>query len=325
MPSHRRRHPLEGPEPDQHRRFYPYGFAVDVFTNSSTVHEILARLWGCFPERFEQRAIRCEILVTPTEDTECPPEPRYHMNMPYLTTTCDGDNFSIVDLERGTVYTQLTTAALAHPLFAGYFLLSCAISCICSNYVTPVHAACVSWKGRGILLCGDSGAGKSTLAYSCALDGWTYTTDDATFLLHQEYGQLVIGNCYQVRLRPESAAVFPEVTGLEITPRAAGKPSIELRTCSRPEIATSSVAEIYTIVQLNRNHDGPASFVPYLKEKARESMVGSLYGTADTLRLQYHAIDRLLSVPMVELRYKTLEEGRRLLRQLAERDLHAGH
>ena len=31
-----------------------------------------------------------------------------------------------------------------------------------------LHAACVVYKSRGILLAGDSGAGKSSLAYACA-------------------------------------------------------------------------------------------------------------------------------------------------------------
>jgi hypothetical protein len=311
-------HELEGPPLDRQRRFFPYGFAVDVHTNCCTVLEILDELWGYFPERFEQKPIRCEIFVTPTTDTTCPPEPRYHLRPPFCTTTCDRDNFSIVDIERGTVFTQVTQAALRHRLFAGYFLLPTAVACICTRYVTPVHGACVSWKGRGILLCGDSGAGKSTLAYACALNGWSYTTDDASLLLHQERGQLVIGNSNKVRLRPESAAFFPEIANLEITPRATGKPSIELPTRSIEEFTPAPVAEVRYVVYLNRKHAGPARLVPFPKEKAKASMAQSLWGMPDMLQAQYQALDRLLQVPVFELRYQTLDEAQQLLRRLAE-------
>jgi hypothetical protein len=318
------RHPIEGPQPDRYRRFHPYGFPVDVHTNSSTVLEILEELWGGFHERFVENPIHCEIIVTETRGTRCPPEPRFHLRPPLVTTTCDRDNFSIVDLERGSVYTQLTKAALRHRLFAGYFLLPTATACICTRYVTAIHAACVSWKSHGILLCGEAGAGKSTLAYSCARHGWTYTTDDASFLLYHPSGRRVIGNCYQARMRPQAAALFPEISGLQTMPRAAGKPSIQLLTSTIENLSTSFSADVHSIVFLNRAHAAGPELVPFPRAEAKQSMIRLLYGMPDMLAKQYRAIDRLLSVPVFELRYRTLEEARRLLQKLAEEGFHHG-
>jgi hypothetical protein len=312
------RHPLEGPRLQYYQRFHPYGFPVDVRTNSPAVIKILAELWNPFRDRFELEPIRCEITVTPTDETECPPEPHFYLRPPIYTATCDRDNFTIVDFERGMVFTQLSEAAIRHPLFAGYFLLPSAITCICARYVTPIHGACVSWDSRGILLCGDSGAGKSTLAYSCARHGWTYTSDDGSFLL-QESARRVVGNCYHVRMRPEAAAIFPEFRSLPMTPRAAGKPSIQMPTSRIPGILTSPSADIHAIVFLNRHHTGIADLLPYPREKARQAMLAMPYGMPEMVEIQSWALERLLSVPVLELRYQTLEDARRLLRALAEK------
>ena len=115
------------------------------------------------------------------------------------------------------------------------------------------------WMASGVLLCGDSGAGKSTLSYACARSGWTYVTDDCSFLLNSGTKRLVTGNCHQVRFRPSAAEFFPEVRGLEITPRAVGKPSIELPTAPMKHITLAQSAKVDFIVFLNR-HTGRRSF-----------------------------------------------------------------
>jgi len=319
------RHPLEGPLPFLRQRFHPFGFPVDVSTNSAIVLRLLDDMWGKFTARFQKEAIRCEIIVGKSGETRCPPEPRYHIQLPLLTTICDGDHFSIADLDRGTVTTHITEAALQYPLFTSYFLLSAAYSCICTRYTTPIHAACVSWNSRGILLCGESGAGKSSLAYSCAQHGWVYTADDASYLINHERIGSVTGNCYQFRLRPESAKLFPEISSLKMTARAAGKPSVEVPTSRLKRVVTAPVANVNYIVFLNRKHQGSPFLVPFSTESARESMVQSLYGPQETLQVQHHAIDRLLEAPVFELRYNTLDEARRLLQTLAEEDVNAGH
>ena len=113
------------------------------------------------------------------------------------------------------------------------------------RYATPVHAGCVAFNGRGMLLCGESGAGKSSLSYACARAGWTYVADDVELsCCNESKDRLVTGNCHQVRFRPSAAELFPEVEGREITPRAAGKPSIELPTAPMPGMTCAPTAQV---------------------------------------------------------------------------------
>ena len=104
----------------------------------------------------------------------------------------------------------LTTAAVAHRNYMRYFFLEGpAQGHISTSHTTAIHAACVELEGTGILLCGDSGAGKSSLAYSSARAGWTYITDDGSYLVNNRTDRLVVGNCNLVRFRPLPSIYSP--------------------------------------------------------------------------------------------------------------------
>ncbi len=106
-------------------------------------------------------------------------------------------NFYIVDLLQGFSFGWVNAAAISHRNYFRYhFLEAAALAHIVNRHAAPVHAACVERQGRGVLLCGDSGAGKSSLAFACARAGWTYVTDDASFLINGESERRVVGNCH---------------------------------------------------------------------------------------------------------------------------------
>jgi hypothetical protein len=301
------RHEIEGPELSTKETFYPFGFPVEIRTNSAQVLEQVQAIWGKFERQHDTEPLRCDVQLVESESVECPPEPIYRIMLPLMMCVADANNYSVVDLERCRTNITISPAALRHPLYAQYFLLGTAVCCVATRYTTPVHAGCVGLDGRGVLLCGDSGAGKSTLSYACARAGWNYTSDDASFLLNGGTDRIVTGNCHQVRFRPAAAALFPEVAGLEITPRAAGKPSIELPTASMTNIRTVQTTRVDFIVFLNRGSGGPPQLVPYRKDMARQFMRQILYGSAESLAGQYAAIERLLVAEVFELRYSELD------------------
>jgi HPr kinase/phosphorylase len=45
-----------------------------------------------------------------------------------------------------------------------------------------LHATCVAWCGRGVLITGPSGSGKSTLALELIHRGWMLVADDAVIV-----------------------------------------------------------------------------------------------------------------------------------------------
>lgn len=125
-------------------------------------------------------------------------------------------------------------------------------------------------------------------------------------LLNDGTARLVIGDCHQVRFRPSAAELFPELNGLEITPRAAGKPSIELPTAAMHGMTCAPTAQVDFLVFLNRRVPGRQELVPYRKDVARYFMRQVLFGSAESLAVQYAALERLLTAEVFEMRYSDL-------------------
>jgi hypothetical protein len=143
-------------------------------------------------------------------------------------------------------------------------------------------------------------------------------TDDASYLLNDGKERMVTGNCHQVRFRPSAAELFPEIVGLEVTPRAAGKPSIEMPTAYFPEIICAQTAQVEFLVFLNRRLSSAQKLVPYRKDVARNFMRQVLFGSAESLAAQYAALERLLTAEIFELRYSDLDWAVQRLEALAQ-------
>ena len=303
------RHPLEAPALSLQRTFYPMGFPTELRTNSAEIIQAAESAWGIFDQRFNTQPILVDVHLIESDSTECPPTPEYRFLPPVFMAVADSNNYSIFDLSRNTTQIVISRAALRHPLYLHYFFLDNAGGChIATRFTTPLHAACVALDGHGVLLCGDSGAGKSTLSYACARAGWTYVSDDSTFLLNCKAAErTVIGNCHQVRFRPTAVELFPEIEGLEVTPRAAGKPSIELPTANLAHMACARHAKIDSIVFLNRSTETLPELLPYRVDIARHYIRQELYGSRESLARQYAAIEHLMAAEIFELRYSDLD------------------
>jgi hypothetical protein len=272
--------------------------------------------WGVFEKLFDTETIRLDVHVVEGDSMECPPPPWCRIMQPLVVTVADADNYYIADISLNKTQMTLSTTALRNKAYLRCFFLDGIVGChLATRHATPVHAACVALDGRGVLLCGDSGAGKSTLSYACARAGWTYVTDDSSFLLNSGTKRLVTGNCHQVRFRPSAAEFFPEVRGLEITPRAAGKPSIELPTAPMSHINLSQSAKVDFIVFINRR-SGTQQLQPYRRDVARYFMRQVLFGSPQSLAVQYEAIEHLLKADIFELQYSDLDWAIGRLQQL---------
>jgi hypothetical protein len=301
------------------RTFYPYGFPVEVRTNSADVLDVLQDLWGRFEQRYNTVPVYSEVHVVASDSLTCPPLPVYRLMSPLFMTIADKDNYSIVDMDRNTAHIGLSDAALRHKLYAGYHFLAAPIVCIATSHTTPVHGGCVALNGRGVLLCGDSGAGKSTLSYACARKGWTYVSDDGTYLSNCGKDRVVNGNCHQVRFRPATADLFPEIADLKVMPRAAGKPSVLMQTASIPKLTCAQSTQVDFIVFLKRGSENEPGLVPYRKDVARHFIHQMLFAPPATRDRQHAAAERLLTAEVFELRYTDLNWAVRRLKELVQK------
>jgi hypothetical protein len=255
---------------------------------------------------------------------DCPPAPVFRAEGHLLSIVASPENFATCDLERGFAFAWVSEAALAHRNYFRYHFLEAIVMCLLTgSRVTPIHAACVSLNGHGILLCGESGAGKSTLAYACARAGFTLTSDDASYVLwggtpDPQGTPRVRANCHQVRFRPSAREFFAEIADLPLTPRTEGKPSIEIRTAKLPGINVAPESPVHSIVVLRRHaEDALVQLDPLASDAVRPYLENTLYLLEGIHDRQVASLQPLLRTTMYELHYRNLPKAIARLRQLA--------
>lgn len=298
--------------------FYPLGFAVEVITNSHAVLDSADESWGHLRQRHWKPLLQLRITVAEEGFADCPPAPVVRAHRHLLCIVADAHNQAICDLSTGFACAWLSRSAVQYRSYLRYhFMEAAALVLISTSYATAIHAACVSRHGKGMLLCGDSGAGKSSLAYACARAGWTYTSDDSSYLLCDGNPPNVIGNSHQVRFRPSANDLFPELHGRGITPRAEGKPSIEVPTSDLPGIVTADEAKVHYIIFLNRQPGAVAELVPVSKALALQRFQQALYPVEEIRERQAADLQRLFVAEIYELRYRDLHHAVDRLDRLA--------
>jgi hypothetical protein len=301
---------LCGPSLTLRSVFHPLGFSVEILTNDPSVLEAANDSWGHLRPRHISPTVQLRICVNASDSNECPPTPVVRGQRYLLSFAADANNQGFCDIKGGFACLWLTRAAVQHRLYFRYHLLESATMALISGaYAPALHAACVSRHGRGMLLCGRSGAGKSSLAYACARAGWTYTTDDSSYLLLDSTPPRVVGNSHKLRFRPSATALFPELQGHGLTPRAEGKPSIEIPTSDLPGLITTDEAPIHFLIQLDRHAQGPAELVPMTTEAVLKRFEEALYPGPEIRREQIAALRSLSSLKAYKLRYSFLAEA----------------
>lgn len=286
--------------------FYPLGFAVEIATNDRAVLAAANESWGGMNERYAKTPLRVHVIVTDDEAFDCPPAPVVRARGHLLSMVADAENQGICDMTAGFAFVCIGQAALRHSSYLRYYFIEAAVyNLIGALHVTPLHAACVSRNGHGLLFCGNSGAGKSTLAYACARAGWTYTSDDSTYLLRGIVPK-VIGNSQKVRFRPSARQLFPELAGRDLTPRAEGKPSIEVSSLELPDLITSDEASIHSIVFLNRQPSAVAVLHPLPRASAIQYFDEALFPDHEIHARQMTALDALATASVYEFQYDSL-------------------
>lgn len=300
--------------------FYPLGFAVEIATNSQDVLDAAAESWGSTPLRYIRPPLRLHVVALDRGLAACPPAPVVRAQRHLLSIVADSHNHAICDLREGFACVYVNRGAIRHRNYLRYHLLeSPALSLISTRYVVPIHAACVSRYGCGILLCGPSGVGKSTLAYACARAGWTYTTDDASQLLLDAGRAYFVGISSQFRFRPSARELFPELHGHILTPHAKGKPSMEVPVSDLPGIAAADEAAAHYAIFLNRQPSATARLRPMSRDIARDYFREGVdvFPPEAIGQSLLAALNYLSDIDSYELLYSDLSQAVELLDQLA--------
>jgi len=237
-----------------HKTFYPLGFPVVVASNSEAVFEAAHLEWDPWRCTFNQPPIVLSFHVS-SERPPLPETSEFHPHSHLFAFVADAKNLGVCDTNTGSGVAWLTASAVEDTAYFRYhFLEGMALELIVSLHLTPFHAACVARNGRGVLLCGDSGAGKSSLSYACARRGWTYLSDDASYLIRNRAGErIVLGHPHRVRLRPDAPGLFPELASIAPSRRGNGTMSLNVHTNALHTSTNTQVDRIVILRRANRN------------------------------------------------------------------------
>jgi hypothetical protein len=131
---------------------------------------------------------RIRLQLTPGDGIEprsAPPPTLFQGGAGLLAVVMDAANFAVVCPGDHAGLVAISRSMLRFQEQVRYELLEFAVFALAhrSQELVSLHAACVGWQQRGLLLIGESGAGKSVLALHCALRGLDLLTEDATFVV----------------------------------------------------------------------------------------------------------------------------------------------
>ncbi|MFL6416034.1 MAG: HPr kinase/phosphorylase [Bryobacteraceae bacterium] len=299
------------------RTLFPLGFPLRVESNSQHILRAASETWGYFPQAFQQESLVLSLGVSENQSDSLPRAPSFRSRGHLLSIVSDPENFIVCDFASGYQFGWVTEAAAKDPAFLYYFFLDVSVlTTIQQKYLAPIHGACVADNGSGIVLCGPSSAGKSTLAYACSRAGWTYVSDDATFLVRSESARSAIGNCHTIRFRENTKRFFPELFHLPSSTRPNGTQRVQAFTRDLP-IQTIPACRLEHVVFLNRNQTGGAQLQPFDKEWALDWFTSfTSYGAESVRHEQQRAYESLLTAPVWELSYSDLEDAVSLLNDL---------
>ena len=300
-------------------RFYPFGFPLDLSTNSVHVIQAAEEGWGKFVQQFDETPARIDLGVAPSSATQIPPQSIFRSREHLMFFVADAENYMICDFKQNFGFgwtTELVAADHGHIRYR--FLTAAGLTLIEQQFGASLHCGLVVRNGRGVALMGDSFAGKSTLSYACARAGWTFVSDDGVMLVRNHADRYAMGDPYAIRLRDDAGRLFPELQDRLPLKRPNGKIGLEIFTSELP-IRSTPGCSIDHLVFLNRNEPGPARIRRYPKDQTLDWCQRYVtFGTREVREAQFRCYERLLDAGIWELRYSDLDDAIGCLERLVD-------
>jgi hypothetical protein len=238
-----------------------------------------------------------------------PPPTRYHGGAGLLSVVMDPANFAVICPAERSGLVAISRASLRRfPRLVRYELLEFAVFALAHRGLglVSLHAACVGWKRRGLLLIGASGAGKSTLSLHCAHHGLDFLTEDATFV--DTATMLATGVSNFLHLKADALHFLDDD---ELTRRLGKSPTIrrrsgvekleiDMRRFGRPP-APRPLA-VSAIVFLSKTSAGKGPLLRPVRRRELLERLESSQAYAASQRNWKPFLQRASSLPALELR-----------------------
>lgn len=299
---------------------YPFGYPLQLESNSADVIAAAMEAWGAYEPTFDAQPVRLCVGVKGCSIDPVPLDSIIRSRENLMSIVAGSENFITCDFNSGFAFGWVTQdVASDHPLLRYRFLTAAGATLVEQRAFTALHGALISRSGCGLMLAGDSFAGKSTLAYACARMGWTYVSDDAAYFVRDREDRYAAGESHSIRFRPDAPTLFPELAPHLPSVRPNGKIAIEIRTRDL-DLSTASGCHVHHVVYLNREAGRhPANLRRITAERALADWSKyNVFGTAGMRDARRRCHKHLLSAQLWELRYSHLDDAVGRLNRLVD-------
>jgi hypothetical protein len=184
-------------------------------TNSAEVLRSVSR-WRCSSRLPSSRTFEMEVLLDSSLPCNRDVRTQTHFRgLHHLVFATIGTHEVFAfDLLRRRVVGAVSAASASDAIFWNSHWLPITVGVMGTTVgVVPLHSACLERDGEGLLLAGVSGAGKSTLSVALARCGFSFISDDWTYLSQEEDELVAHGLSAPVKLLPDAIQHFPELKG----------------------------------------------------------------------------------------------------------------
>ena len=185
------------------------GVLCAVATNSK---EIVAQ-FGRWPALTSESGPRLRIsLFEQTEPDDIAEAMHFRGLQHFVFATLGHGNRLLLDLRRREAVGVVCSNTARDNSFWQHTFLPIVIGTLGATIgLLALHCACLDLAGEGLLIAGGAGAGKSTLATALVDEGFSFLSDEWTYVLAQD-GELTVhtlGN--PAKLLPDAVRFFPEL------------------------------------------------------------------------------------------------------------------
>ena len=173
--------------------------------------------------------------------------------------------------------------------------------------LVPVHCACLEIDGHGLLIAGASGAGKSTLSVALAEAGFSYISDDWTYISEGADGIIAHGTSAPVKLLPDAVQHFRDLRRHSLKTSMNGELAYEVDIAKTFGVATRRECEPRWLLFLERMKENGAELTPISSAAARSYVSSSVERLPAQLHeaaaLREQTIERVARLPCWRFRY----------------------
>ena len=203
------------------------GVVCEIETNYRCLQSTLCRWPPGRPNSPEVDKLSMQIFVAP--GSARPARRPHFRGLHHVVVASFGHaNAFVIDLLRRRICARISEGGARDSRFWNEILAPIAIGVVGPTVgVAPIHCACLSRDGNGLLVAGVSGAGKSTLCIALVQAGYDYVSDDWTYLAEGQDGLIAQGLESRVKLLPDAKAHFSWLTNCPLTTSLNGEVAYE--------------------------------------------------------------------------------------------------